>query len=110
MGGCNQRIGDIDFLPVDEDLSFVFLVVAVEDLHERRFARAVLPDQSPHLAFGDGEAHVVERLDARERLADMTHFKKALFTALSPFYSSRVLSTRLLLHLNDGRIRKETAA
>ena len=23
MGGCNQRIGDIDFLPVDEDLSFV---------------------------------------------------------------------------------------
>ncbi len=30
MGGCNQRIGDIDFLPVDEDLSFIFLVVAVE--------------------------------------------------------------------------------
>ena len=88
MGGCNQRIGDIDFLPVDEDLSFVFLVVAVEDLHERRFARAVFPDQSPHLAFGDGEAHVVERLDARERLADMTHFKKSVVHCIVSFVTA----------------------
>ena len=56
---------------VDEDLPRVRLVEAGQDLHERRLARAVVADQSEHLARADMERDVLERRDDTEALADV---------------------------------------
>ena len=46
----------------------VGLVIAGEDLDQRRLPRSVLPDESVHLTGGDVDAHVVERDLASEGL------------------------------------------
>ena len=48
------RPGEGDGLVVDEDLSGVGLVEAVEDVHERGLARAVLAQEGVDLAGFDG--------------------------------------------------------
>ena len=42
-----------------------------EDVHQRRFARAILSEQRENLAVGDGQGNVVEHLVRAEGLADV---------------------------------------
>ena len=65
-------VGDLNtpLLAVDADLAVVGLLHAVEDLHQRRLAGAVLPDEGVDGARADGEVDVVVGDDAREALAD----------------------------------------
>ena len=49
---------------------------AVEDLHEGRLARAVLAEQGVDATRSEADAHVVERDDARERLAQPERLKR----------------------------------
>ena len=51
--------------PSQADLALVGLVEPVEDVHQRRLARAVLPEQGVHLAAAQVEVDVVVRDDAR---------------------------------------------
>ena len=53
-------------------------VEPVEDVHERRLARAVLAEQRVHLAAAHVERDVVVRDDARELLADAPHLEDEL--------------------------------
>jgi hypothetical protein len=57
-------------LAVERELALVDRVDAGQDLHQRRLAGAVLPHQREHLPGLQVEVHVLERLDAREGLAD----------------------------------------
>ena len=62
-------------LPFDQDLALVRPVEAVEDVHQRRLARAVLAEQRVHLALAQVEVDVVVRDDAREPLRDAPHLE-----------------------------------
>jgi hypothetical protein len=64
------RLGDLHRAAVDPDLAAVLLIDAGEDLHQRRFARAVLAHQRMHFAGAQVEAAVVEREHAGKALAD----------------------------------------
>ena len=55
---------------VEDHPPAVGLRYAEQAVEERGLARAVRTDQPDDLAFGDVEADVVERGDARERLRD----------------------------------------
>ena len=57
-----------DGLAVQQDLARVRPVEAVEDVHQRRLAGAVLAEQRVHLAAADVEVDVVVGDDARELL------------------------------------------
>ena len=54
----------LDDLAVDDDLALVGVVEAVEDVHQRRLAGAVLAEQRVHLAAAEIEVDVVVRDDA----------------------------------------------
>ena len=73
MAACGVREGHR--LAVDQDLAFVRAVDAGQDLDEGRFAGAVLADQRGDLARIEGDADVVECLDAREDLRNAAHFE-----------------------------------
>ena len=55
-------------LPLIEDLALVGPVEAVEDVHQRRLAGAVLAEQRVHLAAAEVEVDVVVRDDAGKAL------------------------------------------
>src|SRR5262249_28746715 len=58
-----------DFLSVDQQLrARIGRMEPGQDLDEGRFARAVLPEQTVHLAASDLQADPVERLHAAETL------------------------------------------
>ena len=65
-------------LAVDADLSPVRPVKAVEDVHERRLAGAVLPEQCVHFTATDVERDPVVGHDARKLLADVPHLEYEL--------------------------------
>ena len=87
VGGRHQRIGDIDFFAIDEDLTLIFFIVAVQNLHQRGFSRAVFSDQSADLTFGNGESHIVQSFDAGKRFADMAYLKKSCVHRNVSFFS-----------------------
>jgi hypothetical protein len=62
--------GEGDRLVVDEDLALVGLVEAVEDVHERGLARAVLTEQPVDLAGTDDQVDALVGDDARKPLCD----------------------------------------
>src|SRR5262249_27418724 len=62
-------------LPVQPDLAAVRTIEPVQDVHERGFARAVLPEQRVHLTAADVEGNVVVGHDAGELLADPPHLE-----------------------------------
>ena len=64
------RRGDADRPAIDEDAAGIGLVDAVEDLEQRRLARAILADEPHDLAAVDVEADVIQRLHARKGLGD----------------------------------------
>ena len=57
-------------LPVDQDLALVRVVEPVQDVHQRRLAGAVLPEQRVHLAAPEVEVDVVVGDDAWKALGD----------------------------------------
>jgi hypothetical protein len=60
-----------------EDLSTgVGVVDAREDLHQRRLARAVLPDEGHDLAMVDAQRDAIERDQTRERLRDLADLQE----------------------------------
>ena len=65
LGGRERRL-----LPVQQDLAGVRVVQAVEDVHQRRLAGAVLAEQRVDLAAPELKVDVVVREDARELLGD----------------------------------------
>ena len=56
----------VDLAPVDEDAPLVRLVEAVEDVHQRRLAGAVLAEDGMHRAARDVQADVVVGLQLAE--------------------------------------------
>ena len=60
----------LDRPPVDPDLALVRVVEPVDDVHQRRLARPVLPEERVHLAAPQVEVDVVVGEDAREPLCD----------------------------------------
>jgi LacI family transcriptional regulator len=58
---------------VEQDLSGIARAGTAQDLHQRRFAGAVLAEQHVHLARAQLEAHVIEGDDARVAFADAPH-------------------------------------
>ena len=57
-------------LPLIQDLALVGVVEAVDDVHQRRLAGAVLAEQRVHLALAQVEVDAVVRDDAGEALRD----------------------------------------
>src|SRR5205814_2785684 len=64
-----------DRLPVQPDLAGVRAVEPVQDVHQRRLARAVLPEQRVHFAAPHVERDVVVGDDAWKLLADPLHLE-----------------------------------
>jgi hypothetical protein len=60
----------IDRLPAERDLALVGRVEPVEDVHQRRFAGAVLAQQRVNLAAAQIEVHVVVGEHPGEPLCD----------------------------------------
>ena len=60
-------------LPVQADRSGVGVVQAVEDVHEGRFARTVLPEERVDLVLADHEVDAVQRGEVAEPLHDAAH-------------------------------------
>ena len=71
-----------DRLALDEDLALVRLVQAVDDVHQRRLAGAVLTEQRVHLAAAEIEVDAVVRDDAREALRDPAQLEDAAASAI----------------------------
>ncbi len=67
--GVLRRV-ERDGLASDEDLAFVGPVEPVEDVHQRRLAGPVLPQQRVHLPAAEVEIDVVVGDDARKALRD----------------------------------------
>ena len=78
------RGAEDDGLALQQDLPLVGLVEAVEDVHERRLAGAVLAEEGVHLALAHVEADVVVGDDAREPLRDPTHLEDWLVGHAAP--------------------------
>jgi len=66
------------FSTIEKNLAAVFRmrIDAGEDFDQRRFARAVLTDQSVNLTFTQIKADAIQGTHTRERLGDAFHFKK----------------------------------
>ena len=64
------RRAELGRLAVDQDLALVGPVEAVEDVHQRRLAGAVLAEERVHLALAQVEVDAVVRDDAGEPLRD----------------------------------------
>jgi hypothetical protein len=76
-----ERLGvarrfDGGLAPLDLDGPPVAAVRAAQDLHQRRLARAVFPEQHVHFAMIQRESHPVERDHARKRFADIPHHQQ----------------------------------
>src|SRR6202042_138651 len=67
------RVVDLDFLPIDEDLSAVALVGARQDLDQAGFARAIVPEQADNFAGIQIDVGVVDGLYAAEGDRDVLH-------------------------------------
>ena len=72
------RGGELDPLAVQQQLTRVGPVQAVEDVHQRRLSGAVLTEQRVHLAAAHIEIDVVVGDGARELLPDPAHLENEL--------------------------------
>ena len=71
-----RRTGDLNGLTVQQDLPLVGFGKAVEDVHERRLARAVLAEQRVDLAGTHIEVDVIVGDDARISLGHAAHLQR----------------------------------
>ena len=72
------RRPELDLAALDVDLALVRVVEAVDDVHQRRLAGAVLAEQRVHLALEQVELDLVVREDAREALRDAAELEDGL--------------------------------
>ena len=56
-----QRIGDVTFLPLNKNLSFLAVLEPKKDLHQSRLSGAVFPDQRMDFALIDREGDILVR-------------------------------------------------
>ena len=82
------RRAELGLLAVDQDLALVRVVEAVEDVHQRRLAGAVLAEERVHLALAQVEVDVVVRNDAGEALRDPTKLENAPLVHPGRFYGA----------------------
>ena len=68
--------GDADLLAVDQNLARVRTVDAVNDVHQRGFARAVFTQQRQNLALVQRQVNRIVCLDAVEYLGDPPQFQQ----------------------------------
>ncbi len=87
---------EVALLALVEELAVVrpVRVDAGHDLHQGGLAGTVLADQRVDLARANGEAHVLERLDARELLRDVAHLEQHVAQANRPSLSSALTGSR----------------
>ena len=71
VAGAGEVLHDV----VEQDLALVGLVQAVEHVHQRRLARAVLAEQAVDLAGLDGEVDVIVGDEGAEPLGDAAEFE-----------------------------------
>ena len=64
---------DLDGAPLKVDLALVDAIDAGEDLHEGRFAGAILADQPQYFAGMHLQADIIQRLHAWKRFVDLFH-------------------------------------
>ena len=83
--------------PSEADLALVGLVEPVEDVHERRLARAVLPEQGVHLALAQVEVDAVVRDQRAEALGDALELEGAGWRWRSGRYCDRCRGCRVSL-------------
>ena len=76
---------DADLLPIEENLALGRLVEADENVHERRFARAVFSKEGVYLTFCDREIDVLIGIEIAEPFADVLHAKQLFQSSHSPF-------------------------
>ena len=76
---------DADLLTVQKDFSFCRLVETDQDVHKRRFARAVFAEQGMHLALRHGKIDVMIGIEIAEAFADVLHTKQFFQSSHSPF-------------------------
>ncbi len=69
------RVADLDFLAVPDDVAFIGPHRAVDHLHQRGLAGAVLAEHGVDLAGLDPQADLVVRLDGGVLLADVDEFE-----------------------------------
>ena len=69
---------DLDQTAIHIDLTAVFLVRAVDDVHQRRFSCAVFAHQCVDLTGVNLQLHFIERFHARERLGNSLQFQNNL--------------------------------
>src|SRR3954453_7304366 len=65
-----MRLQEVHLLPAQGERAGVRLVVAAQDLEQRRLARAVLAHERGHLTGPELEIDALQRLDGAEALAD----------------------------------------
>ena len=70
------RTGELDDLPIEQDLTLVGPREAVENVHQGGLAGAVLPEQGMDLAGTDIEVDPGVGDDARIPLGDPTHLER----------------------------------
>ena len=78
---------DADLLTVQKDFSFCRLVETDQDVHKRRFARAVFAEQGMHLTLGYGQIDIVVRIEVTESFADVLHAQQFFQLNHAPLYS-----------------------
>src|SRR5439155_21339065 len=72
-------VGDLDFFPLVDDAARIFSIYAGEHFHHRRLARAVLAEQSVHLAAAQLEAPLADSVDTGKALLDALHQDQNIF-------------------------------
>ena len=71
------RAGDMDQLPVESNLSGIGLHDAIDHLHQRRLACAILPEQRMDFPGRHGKADIVIGKHARKGLGDAFQIQTA---------------------------------
>ena len=76
----------MDWLAVENDLARVGPDEAVDDVHERRFASAVFPQQRVDLTPFDGQVHVVIGPEVSEGLDDPSELQRCCRYPVYPVF------------------------
>ena len=69
-------IGEGYFLVVNQDPPFVGLVIAGQNLEQRRLTRPILPDKGQDFARPDFKRDIVKGLNVGEGFADVVHLDR----------------------------------
>jgi hypothetical protein len=75
--GClgRARAGESDRLAFEENVSGIRRQDARQNVHQRGFASAILPEQCVEPAPLNGDVHVIQGADAGKRLGDAARFQ-----------------------------------